>query len=312
MQHLDEGEIHAWLDGALSESEAARIATHADECAACAAMVAEARGFVAGTSRIVASLDVVRGDVVPPSLRAPNRRTVWQRLHTTPVRSAVAATLVLAAGTLLSVWHGSEVPQPIVVMQPSARPAADSAPPVFVRTAVPQPKPKTEALKARPENRPATSVDAVMPPVASTIVRESPKANVASAAAAPLPSAGAAAAEASAPARRAMRLDDVASSRAPAPALARMSQFSPGASSGCYEMVDAGDELAAITGARFLLDTVAVADSTPSRHAVRRLGGDGRPGASVDGAWWQSGAGGPVVTVSRPTGPLVRFVSAVA
>jgi anti-sigma factor RsiW len=31
MQHPDEGTIHAWLDGALSPEEAARVEAHANE-----------------------------------------------------------------------------------------------------------------------------------------------------------------------------------------------------------------------------------------------------------------------------------------
>jgi hypothetical protein len=61
MQHLDEGMIHAWLDGALSAVESARVERHAAECADCAALVAEARGLVAGASRILSALDDVSG-----------------------------------------------------------------------------------------------------------------------------------------------------------------------------------------------------------------------------------------------------------
>jgi anti-sigma factor RsiW len=31
MQHLDEGTIHSWLDGALSAEEAARVSAHIEE-----------------------------------------------------------------------------------------------------------------------------------------------------------------------------------------------------------------------------------------------------------------------------------------
>jgi anti-sigma factor RsiW len=65
MQHLDEGTIHAWLDGALDAEESARVDRHAAECATCAAAVAEARGLVAGASRILGALDHVPGGVVP-------------------------------------------------------------------------------------------------------------------------------------------------------------------------------------------------------------------------------------------------------
>jgi putative zinc finger protein len=92
MQHLDEGTIHSWLDGALSGDKAARVEAHVKECPQCASVVAEARGFIAASSRILTALDHAPRGVVP--IAAPKRRVdplVWR----------VAATvLVVAAGTL--------------------------------------------------------------------------------------------------------------------------------------------------------------------------------------------------------------------
>src|SRR5919108_6577082 len=64
MQHLDEGTIHAWLDGALSAEESVRTETHVASCAKCAEAVAEARGLIAASSRILTALDNV------PSIRS--------------------------------------------------------------------------------------------------------------------------------------------------------------------------------------------------------------------------------------------------
>jgi Putative zinc-finger len=95
MQHLDEGTIHAWLDGALSPEEAVRAEAHVTECPPCAAAVAEARGFIAASSRILTALDNAPRGVIPAS--APKKRldpTVWR----------IAATvMVVAAGTLVVV-----------------------------------------------------------------------------------------------------------------------------------------------------------------------------------------------------------------
>jgi plastocyanin len=97
MQHLDEGTIHSWLDGALSADEAARAEAHVAECPECAAVVAEARGFVAASSRILTALDNAPRGVMP--VAAPGKRVnplVWR----------VAATvLVVAAGTLVVVQN---------------------------------------------------------------------------------------------------------------------------------------------------------------------------------------------------------------
>ncbi len=65
MPHLDEGQIHAWLDGAVDDGEAARIEAHVAACAVCAAEVATARGLIAGASRILLALDSVPGGVIP-------------------------------------------------------------------------------------------------------------------------------------------------------------------------------------------------------------------------------------------------------
>lgn len=63
--HVDEGTIHAWLDGALDAAESARVESHVAECADCGAVVAEARGLIAASSRILTALDDVPGDVIP-------------------------------------------------------------------------------------------------------------------------------------------------------------------------------------------------------------------------------------------------------
>ena len=102
MQHLDEGTIHAWIDGELSPDEANDVTAHASACPECAVMVAEARGLVAASTRILNALDDVPGGVMPsvPDI-APaqtSRRRWYQR---TDVRAAAA--LLLMAGTSLVV-----------------------------------------------------------------------------------------------------------------------------------------------------------------------------------------------------------------
>jgi hypothetical protein len=96
MQHPDEGTIHAWLDGALSADEGAQIEAHVKDCAECAATVAEARGFIAASSRILTALDNAPRGVIPAA--APVKR----RLDPMAWRIA-ASVLVIAGGTLLVV-----------------------------------------------------------------------------------------------------------------------------------------------------------------------------------------------------------------
>ena len=93
MQHLDEGTIHSWLDGELSGDEAARVEAHVKECPECAAAVAEARGFIAASSRILTALDNAPRGVIPAA--APIRRRNWAMWR------AAAAVLVVAGGSLV-------------------------------------------------------------------------------------------------------------------------------------------------------------------------------------------------------------------
>src|SRR5215211_783606 len=108
MQHLDEGTIHAWLDGELSPEHGGEIAAHVAECPECAAMVAEARGLVAASTRILTALDDVPGGVIPsvPDIApAPIVRRRWYQR--TDVRAA-AALLLVAGTSLVVVQRGAD------------------------------------------------------------------------------------------------------------------------------------------------------------------------------------------------------------
>ena len=97
MKHLDEGTIHAWLDGALDASGAAEAERHAATCDECAARVAEARGLIAGASRILSALDDVGAEIVPA--RAPEvKRKRTRRNATRVVAWLAAAGMLLAVG----------------------------------------------------------------------------------------------------------------------------------------------------------------------------------------------------------------------
>lgn len=112
--HWDEGTIHAWLDGELDASTAAALESHAAGCADCSARLAEARGLVAGASRVMHALDVAPSTVTPAGVAAPVWGTspadavrvgpgrAWRRLRVTPRRAAIAATLLVALGITLT------------------------------------------------------------------------------------------------------------------------------------------------------------------------------------------------------------------
>lgn len=155
MQHLDEGTIHAWLDGALSADEAESVAKHVDECRECAANVAEARGMIVAAGNIVSALDHVRGGVIPaPSAPVAGKLSLWRRLRFTPARAALAATLLVAVASLLTVRHASEPSVSEFGMSKGA--------PVPAVAALPAPSATQDSLvvakKAAPLRAPASTV----------------------------------------------------------------------------------------------------------------------------------------------------------
>ena len=96
MQHPDEGTIHAWLDGALPPEQGAELEAHAASCAECSAAIAEARGLIAASSRIVSALDIVPSGVIPARKPAPRP---WYA--STQLRAAAAVIFVAGASMLL-------------------------------------------------------------------------------------------------------------------------------------------------------------------------------------------------------------------
>ena len=120
MQHPDEGTIHSWLDGALSADEAARVEAHVKDCPECAVAVAEARGFIAASSRILTALDNAPRGVIP--VAAPKKRV-------DPIVWRVAATLLVVAGGTFVVLRngGREAAIPVVDRSDSASGAVTAA-----------------------------------------------------------------------------------------------------------------------------------------------------------------------------------------
>lgn len=128
MQHLDEGTIHAWLDGALAPNETRDAEAHVQTCAACAQSVAEARGLVAASSRILAALDdvptVQESAREPLHISAARRRSGWW-WRRAGIPYAAAATVLLAVGTTLVLRNVS----PDAAMDRTASPVTQMAAP---------------------------------------------------------------------------------------------------------------------------------------------------------------------------------------
>jgi hypothetical protein len=158
MQHLDEGTIHSWLDGALSAEEAARVSAHVEECPQCAAAVAEARGFIAASSRILTALDNVPRGVAPAGERAkPRNWAAWR---------AAAAVLVVALGSfaVLSERMGTDRSRSEMAATGARSRAADVAADSPSGVTVPSATlPANDMPTAKVLTKPATPVRAAKP-----------------------------------------------------------------------------------------------------------------------------------------------------
>lgn len=126
-EHLDDGLIHALLDGELSGDELAGARAHVLACEACSALVAEERLLAGEAERLIAELDepispAVGGSVplpesptvkgppvvlIPQVTEEPNR---WQRRRGPSRAIGIAATIAIAAGAGIFALQSSSGP----------------------------------------------------------------------------------------------------------------------------------------------------------------------------------------------------------
>ena len=71
MSHLDEGTLHALLDGELGSTELMEIEAHLGGCAACSARLRDAREFLEEADRLVGSVQFGRFEASAPAAAAP-------------------------------------------------------------------------------------------------------------------------------------------------------------------------------------------------------------------------------------------------
>ena len=180
MSHVDDGTLHAYLDGELALVERARLEAHVAECAACRSRLEEERALIARASGLL-------GLAQPPERAAPPLRelrrpsVVW-RLR---VPVAWAATVVLALG--LGYYAGDRTsmtaaPEPVAMYsadssaardaQPNDRLGLATSPPRMFRTspqsqAPAQTRPLAAAERKQEERQPLVVVDGA--PLASRL-----------------------------------------------------------------------------------------------------------------------------------------------
>ena len=173
MSRPDEGLIHTWLDGECSAEEAAHVERMVATDPDWAAAVAEARGLIAASSRIVSALDAVPHAMPTGAKAAPDTAAIAPAAPEVPVRALyrvrpwmkMAAGLVLVVGTAYAVRNETRevftaapvvtdrvVPEaePMTVLPPDAPAAAPkpSAASGRENAAVPAPAPPPVAASA--------------------------------------------------------------------------------------------------------------------------------------------------------------------
>ena len=95
MSHVDEGTLHAYLDGELSPDERQAVENHLSQCATCRASLAEERALLERASAVLGSARPVERPAPPfEQLRRASRPSPWR------VRRSIAwaASIVLAIG----------------------------------------------------------------------------------------------------------------------------------------------------------------------------------------------------------------------
>jgi hypothetical protein len=164
MSHIDDGTLHAYLDGELPPMDRERVERHLAECPPCRARLTEERALIERAGQLL-------GLAVPssPSRAAPPLDRLRQRQAWRHVRLPLvwAATIVLAVGLG---WYLRGTPQTLSERPDEAR-VAVAPPPAAARQAVPNEAAETApgAATPRPRSReqvlePPTTMNSAAPP----------------------------------------------------------------------------------------------------------------------------------------------------
>jgi hypothetical protein len=128
IQHLDDGVLHALLDGEIRAAELPAIEAHLRSCTACLTRLEEARAFRDEAERLVGAIELPVPETslaVASTQASPAERP--RRLHLRPL--AYAATLLVALGLGYGTRGWVAAPRTIPAA-PAERPAALAAAPV--------------------------------------------------------------------------------------------------------------------------------------------------------------------------------------
>jgi Putative zinc-finger len=154
MSHVDDGTLHAYLDGELSPAESQGIAAHIAQCPGCRGRLEEERALIARATELLALAAPPERELRPfraGDVKSPHR--LWWRVRL-PLAWAATIALALGIGRFLGPTRGA--------MRPSTReapvPAADSA-----AASAPAPARVTQKQSARSPASPGPPLSAPAP-----------------------------------------------------------------------------------------------------------------------------------------------------
>ena len=98
MSHVDEGTLHAYLDGALPPAERSQVDAHLASCPECRERLAEARALIARADALLAL--ALPAERAAPPLHELRRRPLWWRVRW-PIAWAASITLAVGLGWML-------------------------------------------------------------------------------------------------------------------------------------------------------------------------------------------------------------------
>ena len=180
MSHVDEGTLHAYLDGELPSGDRATLEAHVAECAACRAALADERALRDRASALLGSARPVERPAPPlEQLRRSTKRSPWH--VRTSFAWAASIVLALSIGYVLRGPGGDSATanqqRPIVVAAdravgppPAAATAKRAAPPMRREAPTRQHAPIADEVAQAQEK--VDSVATVAPNLASRVAVE--------------------------------------------------------------------------------------------------------------------------------------------
>jgi anti-sigma factor RsiW len=162
MSHVDEGTLHAYIDGELPPAEAQGVAEHLAHCPVCRSRVEEERALIARADQVLALARPPERDLPAFRAGARQRPVRWWQPVRVPLGWAAMVVLALGIGIYVGRAGTGRVIAPALAPSPapfaSGTPAADS---VRAPTQHVPPSPRAQAAPAAPAAPVAHPVRAV-------------------------------------------------------------------------------------------------------------------------------------------------------